>query len=790
MSGTRPTGRPERGFLAWCGFAFVGVVFLLAALNWVGWAADIEELTRVVLSWPRMTPWTAALLAGLGVAILLQSGRPSRARVWVGRGLAAAAGVVVVLFLAEYAAGSSFGVDQVWFGESLRRLQSTWPGRPSPHTAVSVLMLSVAVALIRFDRRWSRVAWPLSLAAGVLVPGFAILAYLFDAVSLVKLSTSTGMGFTAACGLIFLAAATVLARPDRNPVAWLLVRPGRRTLIRMAFIVAVLPILVALSRWVFLSLGVHGDAVWVLAIMVGTFIAAAATFYLSQREVMVLAEKEDIGRQNEVAEERYRILADNAVDVIVCLRGNEVVFVSPSAQPAFGWAPDRWIGADFTRHTHPDALGAAFSALKQITGGESAIVRFRIATADGGYRWVDGHGKPYIDSEGNTDGMIFAVRIVDEQVAAQEQLRIQKERFEAVVGNAPSAISVLDHQSRYTWVNEAFCQLFGQESVEGVIGQTEEAVLPPDVLERSQLAADDLWAGAESTEEELIQRGAETISVVTQRFPLPNAAGALMELATIRTDITHRKTIEREAAGRAEWQELIGAAIGDGRLLVYSQPIVDIVTREPIEEELLVRLRSIETEEILPPDEFLPQCERYGLMPMIDRYMVGRAVELARAGRQVTVNITGQTIADETAMSEILEVLTIAGPEATGRMIFEITETTALASPAKSKAFSVGMRGLGCRVALDDFGTGYGTFTELRNLDLHVLKIDQGFVKTVLEDRDDERVVSAIVGVARAFGLTTIAEGVETEAVLKKLADLGADLAQGYLFGRPTPVFS
>ena len=275
---------------------------------------------------------------------------------------------------------------------------------------------------------------------------------------------------------------------------------------------------------------------------------------------------------------------------------------------------------------------------------------------------------------------------------------------------------------------------------------------------------------------------------MTQRFPLPNAAGEITELVTIRTDITHRKKIEQEAAGVAKWQECIGAAIDDGRLLVYSQPIVDIMTREMVDEELLVRLRSNEADEILLPGKFIPQCERYGLMPMIDRYMVGRAVELAHTGRHVTVNITGQTIADAKAMSEILDALAVAGPEVTDKMIFEITETTALASPAKARAFSRNMRGLGCRVALDDFGTGYGTFTELRNLDLQVLKIDQSFVQAVLEDRADQRVVSAIVGVARAFGLTTVAEGVESEDVLEKLAQLGADHAQGYLFGKPTPI--
>jgi EAL domain-containing protein (putative c-di-GMP-specific phosphodiesterase class I) len=98
------------------------------------------------------------------------------------------------------------------------------------------------------------------------------------------------------------------------------------------------------------------------------------------------------------------------------------------------------------------------------------------------------------------------------------------------------------------------------------------------------------------------------------------------------------------------------------------------------------------------------------------------------------------------------------------------------------------MCNLGCRVALDDFGTGYGTLTELRILSLYALKIDQSFVKNMLLDRDDERVVSTISFIARTYGLTTIAEGVETEETLNKLAAMGIDHAQGYVFGRPAPV--
>ncbi len=337
-------------------------------------------------------------------------------------------------------------------------------------------------------------------------------------------------------------------------------------------------------------------------------------------------------------------------------------------------------------------------------------------------------------------------------------------------------------------VNAAFCQLFGYESTKDVIGRTEDEILPPDVLQRSRLAAPRLLAGDTSVEEESIQRGPDNTLSVTHRFPLRNAAGTITELVTIRTDITHRKKIEQEAAERAKWQDLVATAISEGRLAVYSQPIVDVATGETLEEELLVRLRTVDAEEILPPSAFLPQCQQHGLMPVIDQYMVSRAIELARAGRHVSVNITGQTICDATTINKIVEELTAAGPDVTDRMMFEITETTALASPATAKAFSMSMSGLGCRVVLDDFGTGYGTFTELRHLDLYGLKIDLSFVRDMLEDRDDERIVNTIVVVARAYGLTTIAEGVESQEVLERLTEMGVDRAQGHLFGRPTPV--
>lgn len=111
-----PDARLEAA-VTWCGRAAAMVVFVVAALTWVGWTTGIEQLTRIYPTWPVMTPWTALWLAALGAAILAQSGHPSRGRVWAGRGLAAVVAALAVMVLAEYATVGSFGLDQVWFGK-------------------------------------------------------------------------------------------------------------------------------------------------------------------------------------------------------------------------------------------------------------------------------------------------------------------------------------------------------------------------------------------------------------------------------------------------------------------------------------------------------------------------------------------------------------------------------------------------------------------------------------------------------------------------------------------------
>ncbi len=259
-------------------------MFVFAALDWVGWATGVQGLTRVFPAWPQMTPWTALWLAALGAAILLQSGSPSASRVWFGRGLAAVVGFFALVVLAEYATPRSFGVDQVWFGEAVRTLQSTWPGRPSPQTAISVVALSLAVGLATVDRQWAGTVRALSWITAMAAPGITALAYLFYAVNLLKVAASTGMALATALSLLLLGAAAVLVHPERGSVAWLLGRPDRQSLLRLVAIIAGFPIFVGASRLAFFTLGFDDLTALTFSTAVGTGVVGLLTLRLSQSE--------------------------------------------------------------------------------------------------------------------------------------------------------------------------------------------------------------------------------------------------------------------------------------------------------------------------------------------------------------------------------------------------------------------------------------------------------------------------------------------------------------------------
>jgi EAL domain-containing protein (putative c-di-GMP-specific phosphodiesterase class I) len=325
--------------------------------------------------------------------------------------------------------------------------------------------------------------------------------------------------------------------------------------------------------------------------------------------------------------------------------------------------------------------------------------------------------------------------------------------------------------------------------MEQIIGRSCRALFPT-ICEQIIEAEDRALAGEGPVVDDvelIVERERRTYRTVT--FTLPGATGEAAEICTIATDVTERRAAEHACSQRRHWERVIDAALAEGRMRVYGQPVVSLATGTAgnagpaTPRELLVRMVS-ESGELLLPADFLPEAERHGLIGRIDVWMVRQAVRLARS-HQVSVNLSPLTISDDGAREQVLEVVRGAQDLPSGRLIFELTETAAPGDLDVACRFAAQVQALGGRLALDDFGTGFGSFTYLRRMPLCFLKIDASFVRHSSDSAADRAVVRSMVDIARQFGLRTVAEGVEDAFTLALIRDAGVDNAQGYLLGVP-----
>jgi diguanylate cyclase (GGDEF)-like protein len=236
------------------------------------------------------------------------------------------------------------------------------------------------------------------------------------------------------------------------------------------------------------------------------------------------------------------------------------------------------------------------------------------------------------------------------------------------------------------------------------------------------------------------------------------------------------------AAGTLTQVERIRVALAEDRFVLYGQPIVDLRSGLVAYHELLIRMRS-DDGGIIAPGDFLPAAERFGLIVEIDRWVTEHALRLAIEGERVTINLAGPSIGDEQVFMLIREAL--ADGLNPANVIFEITETAAMSNFEKAERFAQTLNDIGCNLALDDFGTGFGSFMYLKHLNARYLKIDLEFVRDLVSNDTDQKVVKSMVDIAHSLEKRTIAEGVEDAATLTALKDRGVDFAQGFYLGRP-----
>jgi diguanylate cyclase (GGDEF)-like protein/PAS domain S-box-containing protein len=237
------------------------------------------------------------------------------------------------------------------------------------------------------------------------------------------------------------------------------------------------------------------------------------------------------------------------------------------------------------------------------------------------------------------------------------------------------------------------------------------------------------------------------------------------------------------------WSRRIREAVEHNRFALACQPIVSTGTREIKTYEVLIRMLD-ENGGLIMPGGFLPTAERFGLSLDIDRWVITNAIETLAEQRATlpelcyTINLSAQTLNTPVICDLIQDKLRATGLDPAA-LIFEVTETAAIADLNAAAALLARLRVLGCRTALDDFGSGMSSFAYLKELPVDIVKIDGRFVKHIATSAVDKAMVRAMNDIAHALGKETIAEFVEDEAAFQILIELGVDYGQGYHLGRP-----
>jgi diguanylate cyclase (GGDEF)-like protein len=233
-------------------------------------------------------------------------------------------------------------------------------------------------------------------------------------------------------------------------------------------------------------------------------------------------------------------------------------------------------------------------------------------------------------------------------------------------------------------------------------------------------------------------------------------------------------------------------ALDQGEFEVFFQPIVTSITKVVAGAEALLRWR-IDGREVESPGMFIPLAEQTGLISRLGQFVLERSVEHLAQFRQidpsfaVSINVSGIQLFDGSfaqAVSDTLQRFHVPASQ----LVVELTESVAMEDVKYNVEVLYALKDIGVTLSIDDFGTGFSSIDRLRRHPFDVIKIDKEFISGIPNDLQDVGVVRAIIALAEALSLATVAEGVETSEQEHLLASYGCTFLQGYLFGRPVPV--
>ena len=541
------------------------------------------------------------------------------------------------------------------------------------------------------------------------------------------------------------------------------------------------------------------------------------------------------------AAERFERVFDRApIGMLLVDPANELLRANGAMHELLGYEAGTLEGMSITDITVLDDLPATLAVIARLRAGEipTAQLEKRFARADGSILWAHVSAAPVFDEEGAERYRIVHVLDITERKRMEESLHHladhdsltglwNRRRFTEELERrlawcrryAEDAVLVELDLDNFKLVNDALGHAAGDEVLRRVAEALALRVRPGDSLCR--VGGDEfavLLVGVTPAEAE---RRAQEIcaairpcAMVASGHPvhatvsagavsLADYAGSAQEIFIAadlamyeakrsgrnravhhRGDTHGMRTVNEGLRLAARLRE----AIASERLVIYAQPIFDLQDGTLVMHELLVRMIG-EDGGLVAPGVFLSVAERFGLMRDLDRWMIERAAELAgaRPGVRLAVNLSGRSLTDAELADHIEDVFSRHGA-APSQLIFEVTETEAIANIEQAQRLGKRLRAIGCEFALDDFGAGFSSFAYLKALPLDYLKIDGEFVRELLVNPTDRLLVRALQDVASGMGKRTVAEFVSDEPTRELLRELGVDYGQGFHLGHPLPV--
>ena len=563
-------------------------------------------------------------------------------------------------------------------------------------------------------------------------------------------------------------------------------------------------------------------------------------------------DRPQLERQLAAEKGRAQVILGAIADGVVSLDARGIVdYLNPAAQRISGWTAAEAIGQPVAeilpligvRDPPTDNEPAALSAWFRSAAESGVSLRLR----DGGERALQLTVSSIIDDQGRLQGLVLTFRDTSQTTTLIRELAyrashdaltglINREEFErrlkrlvadALAGGGPHAICYLD-LDQFKLVNDTCGHAAGDALLKDVATALQALVGQNDTLAR--LGGDEFGLllpqfatgqAARFAQDVVLALGQMRFEWSERQFgiggsigvaPIGRDSGTLddvlmavdaacyvaKERGRNRVHVFEPADVDvARRQGQMRWVPRLQTALEVGDFQLMVQDIVPVqsgmITGRHL--EVLICLPDA-SGRLIPPGEFLPAAQRYGLMGRIDRWVTGQVCEWLhwRAGTHralpelVAINLSGSSLS-EAEFRDFAEEQARGLPEG-ANLCFEITESEAIANLDEASDFIRRMKAHGCRFALDDFGSGLSSFAYLKRLPVDYVKIDGQFVRDVARDPISLAMVESIHRIGKVMGMQTIAEFVETEAIWQLVRAVGVDFCQGYYFGPTRPLLS